>query len=171
MLMYPEFAPEVRAWIDRYRTIYEPARAKMVAPHVTLVFGVKQIAEPMLVELCENVARQQDAFDVSFEKVRFERDALDGMIKGYLEIGAGARQVRGLHHALYQGPHANEYRRDIAFVPHMTVATVGNETECEVAMKQADSIAMPVFGRMAAISVVRLSDGKVSEIAEIKLKG
>ncbi len=171
MLMYPEFAPEVRAWIDKYRTIYEPSRAKMVAPHVTLVFGIKQITEPALVELCEDVTRRRKAFDVVFSGTRFEQDALDGTFKGYLDIEAGADEVRDLHHALYQGPHANEYHRDIEFVPHMTIATIGNESECKRAMMQANNIAMPIFGRMNKISVVRLSDDKVSEIAEIKLIG
>ena len=169
MLMYPEFTPEVRAMIVGYRMAYEPARAKMVAPHVTLVFGVKQITEPALVELCEDVARRHEAFDVLFAGTRFEPDVLDGTFKGYLDIGVGAQEVRELHHALYQGPHASEYHRDIEFVPHMTIATVQSEVEMLVAKRTVGRIPVPVFAPVRALSVERLTGGRLTRLAKISL--
>lgn len=169
MLMYPEFTLEDRARIDGYRAVFELERAKMVEPHVTLVFGVKGIAQRALVGLSETVARGQGAFEVSFDRIRFERDMLDGVVKGYLDIGTGGEVVRGVHNALYRGTHAKEYRQEITFVPHMTIATLDDEGQIEIATREAQRITLPLRGRISALSVMRLSKGKLAPLAEIGL--
>ena len=43
-LAYPVFDPSTARAIDAFRTAHEPERARLVAPHVTLVFGLTSIS-------------------------------------------------------------------------------------------------------------------------------
>ncbi|MGR3492737.1 MAG: 2'-5' RNA ligase family protein, partial [Shimia sp.] len=66
VLAYPEFEPDIAQDIAAFRVLYEPERAELVPPHLTLVFGVNAAHLPAVEALAVRAARDVPAFCVAF---------------------------------------------------------------------------------------------------------
>ncbi len=160
-LLYPRLAPPDAAAVDRLRARFEPERARLVRPHVTLVFGVTAVGEGDLAGLCRSAAARQRPFALGLAGAEGFRDPVDGRHKVVLIVREGAEEVTALHEALYAGPHRGSLRRDIPFRPHLTVATCDTAEEARDALAEAAKLAYPIGGDVDAVVLERLTDGEL----------
>ena len=160
VLAYPQFEPSVAERIRRFRIANEPARAMLVPPHVTLVFGLMNIRPYEFLAHCEAAADQSSQFDVSFVSGEVTYDPFEKTHKLLLVSSAGSSQLAALHQQLYEGAQRAELKVDIPYRPHMTVATNPDRTIIEH-LDISSLGGFPLFGTIRALEVVKLANGRL----------
>ncbi|MEM1302645.1 MAG: 2'-5' RNA ligase family protein, partial [Pseudomonadota bacterium] len=108
VLAYPVFDPETAERLHAFRVRHEPDRAKLVAPHITLVFGVADAHLGALSDLLDTVSAQAQPVQVIFDRYVIEFDPFEGKHKLFLLCGAGSQRITALHTGLYDGDHRSE---------------------------------------------------------------
>ncbi|GGB27457.1 2'-5' RNA ligase family protein [Allosediminivita pacifica] len=166
VLAYPQFEPSVAERIRRFRTENEPARAKLVLPHVTLVFRLMNINPHEFQEHCEAVASRSSQFEVSFVSEEIAHDPFEQTYKLLLVSSSGSSQLAALHEQLYEGAQRAEQKEDIPYRPHMTVATNPDRTLVE-RLETSSLGGFPLLGTIRALEVLKLENGSLHHLRTI----
>jgi 2'-5' RNA ligase len=169
VLTYPEFEPRVAQRIDRFRAINEPERAKLVPPHITLVFGLHPANKENVETLSGAVASNTPELTVEFDRSEISYDPFEKKHKLFLICGKGDRAMIALHNQLYDGPHRSELNSEFPFEPHMTVATSAERADIED-LDLADIGQLPIIGTVRALEVVQLVDGTLNLLKTASLR-
>ncbi|MGB1215273.1 MAG: 2'-5' RNA ligase family protein [Pikeienuella sp.] len=151
-----------------FRCAHEPDRAKLVAPHITLVFGVQNSTPSEIAEHCERVARRTTMFCVEFSSWEIVYDPFEKTHKIFLVTSTGTDRVTALHQHLYDGPHRSEQRTDIPYKAHMTVATNVDRSVLE-AVDVASLGRFPIKATIRSLEVVSLANGRLTVIGSFPL--
>lgn len=168
VVAFPQFEPATARRIDAFRAQHEPARARLVAPHLTLMFGVRTTSAQFICALCDQVAQDVPAFDIAFTQSEIVHDPVEGAYKCVLVAGSGYERATALHHRMYAGPHRAELDPRIPYRAHMTVAT--NDMRDKLAeIDAADLGALPIRSTVDAMHVVRLSEGTLETLCSVPL--
>jgi 2'-5' RNA ligase len=168
VLAHPSFAPDVAENIDRFRSAHEPERARLVRPHVTLVFGLKNADPVEFTMFCTRVAEGVAEIDIEFVASECSYDPFEKAHKMLLLSAAGSMDVTALHEQLYDGPHRSELHPGIPYRPHMTVAT--HEDRRVIDGLDVEVIgSFPLRGRINALEIVELSGGALKPVRTIPL--
>ena len=168
VLAYPQFDAKVSQSLAAFRRIHEPERSQLVAPHITLVFGVRNSSPEDIVTICEQVASNTSPISTEFSKSEVSFDPFEKTYKISLLCAEGASLLTSVHRRLYEGPHRGELDPSIPYRPHMTVGANVNLSELE----DADIAAIGVFPIMAVVnslSVVQLASGELRTISSVEL--
>lgn len=169
VIAVPRFAAPVQEAIARFRARHEPERARLVAPHVTLVFGLRGCDPDSFARFCRRAVGAQARFSVAFDGPDLSFDPVEKVYKLALACTRGHDRILSLHSALYDGPHRSRLRSDLAFRPHMTVATnVRGE-----ALRDIDLAALgrlPISGTIDAVEVVELTATGLRRVARLDLR-
>lgn len=169
VLGYPEFEPRLAWQLDRFRSVHEPERAKLVPPHITLVFGLKRADPKDVLTICERVSRKIPEFSIELAHSEVVYDPFEKTHKLILVCGQGKERLTALHNQLYEGPHRTELQLEIPYQPHMTVATHANRSVVEQ-LDAADIGPLPISGTITALHLVELVDGKLNALAKASLR-
>jgi 2'-5' RNA ligase len=168
VLAYPEFAPADRGMLRKFRAEFEPERAEMAPPHLTLMFGTRAVAEKQVTELARAAAARVSRFEIVFTERKLVTDPLDATTKLFLLPCEGVAQITQLHDMIYAGLPASELRADIPYAPHMTVATCADARRAQEALTASARLALPLRAWIEAMTVVALADAALRELAAIK---
>ncbi len=169
VLAYPEFDPTCANRIHDFRAKHEPHRAKLVPPHLTLVFGAKIERLPVITEIAEAVSRQTQTFPITLDDYTIEFDPFEQKHKIFLLCGEGRRDVTALHEQLYTGDHRAKFSATHPFRPHMTVATSDTSAQIE-RINVSDAGPLPLHATLRALEVVQLSNGELSLIKTLPFR-
>lgn len=168
VLAYPNFNEQVTCRLDDFRCIHEPERAKLVAPHVTLVFGVPQKLAEDVVHISRQVANITSPFSLEFLNHEISYDSFEEVHKISLGCSKGANFLISMHEKFYQGPLQDELHVDIPYRPHMTIGANANISKLEnVDISTIGSF--PIKAEIKSLNVVELSGNKLHTINSIKL--
>jgi 2'-5' RNA ligase len=170
VLAYPEFEPSVAGNIARFRHAHEPERAKLVEPHVTLVFGLRGVRPQEFVASCEKVAVGVPEIEVDFAATEIVHDPFEETYKLFLLNTTGRDDLTALHERLYDGPQRSELHPVIPFRPHMTVATHSDRAIIE-RLDAAAIGAFPIAGKIRALEIVELVERTLVRLRTIPLQG
>ncbi|RZJ63571.1 MAG: 2'-5' RNA ligase family protein [Flavobacterium sp.] len=111
-----------QSWIGQLRLRFDP-KALLVAPHVTLVFPTDKISEGVLrAEVAKSLLGFQ-GFRMDFDELRIVAEGDNELVSIFLLVGLGREAVVGLHTNLYSGVLCGELRKEIPYVPHVTLGT------------------------------------------------
>ncbi len=168
VLAYPDIAPAPAQRIDQFRRAHEPDRAKLVPPHITLVFGVQGQHQAVVLRRCHEVARSSAPFAIEFSRCDVVYDPFEKTYKLFLMCALGKDALTDLHNRLYDGPHRAELNTDIPYQPHMTVATNPDRAAIE-RLDLGDLGPLPIAGTIRALEVVALRDGKLRALDTVPL--
>ncbi len=167
VLCYPKLASADHEAIEAFRRVHEPARAKLVPAHLTLVFGATSVTAETLARHCTVVAAANAPFDFAFTGMEVEaHENSDHNL--FLKVGDGRDQLVALYQAFYAGAISRERRDDIDFTPHMTIATNADLKAiitCAVDAKPLSGIK----GRIESLDVATLASGVLHPIATVAL--
>ena len=89
VLANPVFDTSSAERIASFRAKHEPQRAKLVPPHITLVFGVANNNLQTVSGLVEVISQQFSAFPISFDRHVTEYDPFEKKYKILLLCCAG----------------------------------------------------------------------------------
>lgn len=168
VLAYPEFEPATDDALATFRAAHEPERARLVPPHVTLVFGLRNISDEAMAEQCKRVASQTRPFKVTFADGEFIHDTFENTHKIVLPCVMGADELTMLHERLYDGPQRVELNSTIPFRPHMTIATNSERPVLET-ISTAVLGPFPLAAQITQLELVRVADGTLSTLHSFPL--
>lgn len=160
----PEFDAADLAWLQDVRGRFDPGQARLVAPHVTLVFPTLALPEADFVAHVSSCARVMNAVSAEFSSAREFREEGAGIEFVFLVPGAGMDWFIQAHHKLYSGALASERRRDSAFAPHITLGRFASSGEATSLAARINAERKPVIGRTEAIEVVHAGKSLVRHV-------
>jgi len=169
VLAYPEFEPSISEKIDHFRSLNDLEKSKLVCPHITLVFGLKQADPKSILGLCEDVSRKTTEFTVEFTSSEVAYDPFEKTHKLCLIWGDGKAALSALHTQLYKGPHRAELTSEFPYRPHMTIAAHSKRNTVE-ALTVSDVGELPIIGMIKALHVVKLVDGRLRTLKTTPLQ-
>lgn len=166
VLAYPVFEPNSAERIRAFRTKHEPERAKLVPPHITLVFGVANEHLQTVAGLVDMASGQTKAFPVVFDGYVTEFDSFEKKHKMFLLCGGGNERITSLHNRLYEGAHGLEWSSAHPFEPHMTIATYDERADVERVDISAIGELL-IRGKLSALELVRFEDGRLTPLKTV----
>lgn len=168
VLAYPRFDMSVSRSLAAFRDIHEKERAKLVAPHITLVFGLADSISQEIIAVCEQIASQTPVIPIEFSNSEIVFDPYENTHKIFLLTSIGRDRLKILHDQFYDGLHHKELDNDESYRPHMTVATNLDR----LIIEDVDTTSLgsfPIKAIISSLDVVKLADGKLSTIGSTPL--
>jgi 2'-5' RNA ligase len=167
VVAYPTLSDDDRQWIEGIRALYDPL-APRIAAHITLVFPVEAAAAPVVAQ-ARNILRSADSIPVVLRRAAAFPDPIGNGAHVFLLVEEGHRELLAAHDAVYDGVLAAHRRRDIPFVPHLTVGAHSRLGECERMADQLNAERRVVPARIDSVAVIEVDESTARTIAEIPL--
>lgn len=153
--------------LDSLRKKYDP-NWRIISPHMTIVFPLIDVSEDELSRLVKDVADNTKSFPLHLKGLTKSSD-------DYLFLLAkeGNEEIVKLHDKLYSGVLTPYLRKDIPFIPHITLGyfktsdNVFNQELFEKAYIQADEMNIDIncnFNNIALIKGDGLTSPKIIQI-------
>ncbi|MBE5108415.1 2'-5' RNA ligase family protein [Bacillus thuringiensis] len=142
--------------IESIREIHDPLFG-LISPHITIVFPFESnISNDELKSHILNLSIGIGAIEIEFANhVTSIGDYL------FLEIVQGKEQIEALHNKLYSGPLLQFMRKDIPYIPHVTV---GRKESPQLAAEIARDL--PSFHKKLHCVINRISVERIGENEE-----
>jgi 2'-5' RNA ligase len=169
VLCYPVLQALDSQKIEAFRQVHEPARARLVRAHITLVFGMDTGAAQVLQERMSAIAGEAQSFAISLERPEIRLDPVTGGWKLLVVIGEGRHGLTTLHRHLYADLEPSGLRPRMRFEPHVTVATSPLRDRVQVAREASDQLGLPVRGRVEALDLVALDESGLHSLRQVQL--
>ncbi|MBJ8105326.1 MULTISPECIES: 2'-5' RNA ligase family protein [Bacillus cereus group] len=142
--------------IESMREKHDPLFG-LIRPHITIVFPFESsISNDELKSHILNLAKGIGEIEIEFaSRITSVRDYL------FLGVEKGKEQIEKLHDKLYTGPLLRFLKRDIPYIPHVTV---GRESSPELATEIAKEI--PSFHEKLKCVINRISVERIGKNGE-----
>ena len=158
-------APDTRR-VEAIRRRHDPHRA-LIAAHVTLVFGFDTPDAVVAARHLARVVAVQGAIALRLASFVAVRDASGTQSHVFLVPDQGRAEIEDLHDRLHTGPLEGQMRRDIPFIPHVTVAAREHHDEAEDLARELGRIGIPA--RLAALELIAFDGEKVTVLDRFAL--
>lgn len=167
VVAYPTLSDEDRQWIEGIRARYDPL-ASRIAAHFTLVFPT-EVAEAPLVARVRTALRSCESISVVLRRAAAFPDANGSGHYVFLLAEEGQADLLALHDTLYDGVLVAHPRRDVPFVPHVTVGAHPQRGECERIANELNEGRRTLQARIDSVEVLEVGESLVRTVAEIPL--
>lgn len=168
VIALPAFADADAAWIEAVRTSRDP-QAGLIGAHATFVFAAIDVPEADLTDHVAAVAASHPPVSAVWRRVLPWTDQRGHF--AFLMPEAGFAALCRLRDALHTGPLAARKPGSDVFLPHVTLARVGDAvtlmTLCDTL--NAEDRTMP--GAVGALAVVARDGTALRSIAAVPLRG
>ncbi len=140
--------------INEFRSKYDP-QFQLIQPHITLMFPVSDsVGEETLVDHLRAVLRDRQSFPIHLQGVA---KSVDDYL--FLLVDEGKDNIADLHARIYMGVLADFRRRDLAYVPHITLGMfANNKTEISQALGEAERLDMNYRCLMDRLELLKIND-------------
>ena len=159
IMIFPEF--ENMEIIDNIRNQYDPL-AKLVRPHITLVFPFKsQMSNEELTQILNTRLMSVKPFELKLGGISKQEDAFGNYI--FLDVLRGMKELCNIHQILYN----NEFKKfdsGLPYLPHMTIGKLPTAQLLENAFNNIKSMNNIFSTIVNKISVEMIGDNEESII-------
>ena len=140
--------------IDELRRKYDP-QVDLIAPHITIVFPVPDsLGKSPLVSHVVKVLRDSKQFSISLQGLE---QSWDNCL--FLLLQEGRTEVIRLHDDLYTGILTPFIRRDIPYVPHVTLGAFANDAKrCSDALRDSKRLGLRYRWVVDRLHLVKVND-------------
>jgi len=157
-------------WVESVRKRHDP-QASLLRAHFTLVFPVNADLAPVAAHAAHVVAAAPP-IRIILRRVEAVRDAVRGSGGHvFLVPNEGRAEITALHDELYDGVLLPHLRRDVPFVPHITVAACATYEQCESLALELNAAPLLIYGVIDRIDVIEIAAGKVRCLLTIPFGG
>jgi 2'-5' RNA ligase len=155
---FPALSAANRAVIDAIRAQHDASNARIIRPHFTLVFAATVKDEQKYRDHVATIAARTPR--IPFVCREALSDAADGqeVTHVYLVASDGASRIVRLHDALYSGPLSQHLRKELTYIPHITIGTFDSPTEAGSLCDRLNAKALSIEGVIDALSVGSLRE-------------
>lgn len=169
LVAFPTLSEPDFAWIQALRARHDRERHALIDPHITLVFGTTALSANELAAHAKAQLRGQPPISLNFRSAEAIKDPLGDDTQVYLVPDEGHDALTALHDRLYRGPLAPEHRRDIPYIPHITVVTSRDSAACHTLSNALNTRKLDLAGTVDALDVVALEGGRVRHLETVAL--
>lgn len=155
VVAYPQLDPETAASIESFRASHDP-NAHRISAHFTIVFPAEADAAAVAEEV-RRVAASSAPIAFSLARVG-ALPGIDGRCYVVLEPAEGRAAIETIHDRLYAGVLADQLRRDVDYVPHVTVASGEDAEGCGRLADDLRAAWRPAAGRIAELVLLDLDE-------------
>jgi 2'-5' RNA ligase len=167
---YPVLSEEDRQWIESVRIRHDP-RAGRIQAHFTMVFPCHATPSDALASM--------SAASPSCAPIRFTIGGAEAVsdLTGHgahvflIPDDLAGTHIAVLHDRLYRGALRSHLRRDIPFLPHMTVAADGDLEWCQELARRLSERCRSIRGTVDAIELINVDPTPVSTLHRCPLAG
>jgi 2'-5' RNA ligase len=167
VVAYPILDEADHRWIESIRVEHDP-QAGLIGVHFTLVFPAEADHESVGAHV-RSVVGPAGPIRFAAHEIRAVRDPSGGGGHVLLVPDEGYGELVALHDRLYEGPLLDLLRRDIPYVPHMTVAAYPVFDRCEALARELGAAHRVLQGRVESVDVLDLGEGTVRSRATFAL--
>lgn len=160
----PRFPASAVSWLQELRAKYDRKNARLVAPHVTLVFPTSSLPEERFVAHVVSCSRGANVGTVGFSAVRVFADGSADTHLVYLLPSFGAELFLQLHEKLYSGPLGPLSRPGSEYVPHITLGRFSSTDAAAAVAGQINAAPNPIAGEVEAIDIVHVGEDLVRHV-------
>lgn len=168
-LAFPELDDRDRRWIEAVRETHDPAMARRVAPHFTLVFGCNGVPVVDYLDHVSAIAAASSVFPFQCHRITMGHDHRGPIGYAFLVPDQGRSAFVRLHERLHSGSLHAFRSPDIAYVPHLTLARADTSAAVRPVVEKLNHGLQPIAGRIRAISVVAENSRRVDIIRTFRL--
>lgn len=165
----PRLAADDARWIEQFRAVHDRAAAAPVPPHFTLLFGCDAVPEAGYVTHVEAVVARHRAFRFACRHAMVFPGPADSYV--YLVPDEGLSALARLRDDLSNGVMEPHVRRDLPFIPHITIASGQAPQRAHALCRELNASGLAVAGRVDALAVGALRAGVFVERAIVPLCG
>jgi len=142
--------------INQFRRKHDP-QFELIEPHITLMFPVQEsVGEEKLVFHLASVLRNWHSFPIHLQGCQISSD--DHL---FLLIQDGKIDTIRLHDEIYTGILADYWRKDIPFIPHLTLGVVNrNSTDRNQVLREAEELSIDYYCHLSKLHLVKVNDDR-----------
>lgn len=142
--------------INQFRREYDPL-VELIEPHITLMFPVPDsIGRDNLVHHLENALAGWQPFPIHLQGFQVSWD--DYL---FLLLQEGNANIIRLHDEIYTGLLEEHWRKDIPFIPHLTLGVFSKgSTDLERALEEAKQLEVDHHCVLDKLHLVQVNDDK-----------
>lgn len=155
--------------IARHRAVHDAALVNVIAEHVTLVFPGPDQALADYAAHVRAVAARHAPLRLACRCAVHSPDPLQPVFRQYLVPDEGLSALVRLHADLHTGLFAAQRRTDLEFLPHLTIGTFNDAGACLQACDDWNASGCLALGRIDALAIVELREGRLVEHERIAL--
>jgi 2'-5' RNA ligase len=135
---------------------YDP-QFELIEPHITLMFPVSEsIGKAKLVHHLEGVLSRWQPFPVHLQGLQISAD--DHL---FLLIQEGHVNIDRLHDEIYTGLLTEYRRRDVLFVPHLTLGVLNKDSDKRNrVLQEANCLGIDHFCTLDKLHLVQVNDDR-----------
>jgi 2'-5' RNA ligase len=150
--------------INQFRRKYDP-QVELIEPHITVVFPVSEsIGEDNLVHHFESVLGNWQGFPIHILECQISSDDYV-----FLLIKEGNADIIRLHDELYTGVLAGYLRKDIPFVPHLTLGVLNQSSmDRDRVLEEAEQLGLDYHCVLDKLHLVKVNNDR-SKIVSSKV--
>ena len=135
IMIFPEF--ENMEIIDNIRNQYDPL-AKLVRPHITLVFPFKsQMSNEELTQILNIRLMSVKSFELKLGGISKQEDIFGNYL--FLDVMQGMEELCDIHQILYDNEF-KEFASGLPYTPHMTIGKLSTAQMLEDAFNDVKSM-------------------------------
>jgi len=141
----------------------------IIPPHFTLVFAVKDVSE---IDFVSEIKRKTDSIKpISFclRSATINRDAISGYYDAFLVPDEGYGAISKLHDRLYSGKLLPEWRMDIPYVPHISIACNTDPNKILTIVNEWNSREFAIEGKIRYLDIINYENRRVETLTRIEL--
>jgi 2'-5' RNA ligase len=169
VIAYPAFQERVHRWIEALRARLDPQASKIRA-HFTLVFPVDVPDSRPIEKRLSTILSGCRSISFIIREAQAMRDLCGRRHHVLLVPGKGRKELIGLHHKIYAGPFRPHLRKEISFMPHVTVAESETSEPCGLVADELNRMELTLRGIIREIELIEVSEKSVRCIARFVLK-
>ena len=163
-IAYPELPVEARRLVEHVRAPHDPQHG-IVGAHFTLLFGSAALEQTVYTDHVRDVALQASPIRFVCRRAVTVADLAAPSTHVYLVPDEGFEAILRLHDRLYSGPMAAQRRTDLAYLPHITVATKVNLRAAQALCDELGAVGIDVAGRLDRLTIGTLQEGRFLELS------
>ena len=159
VMIFPKF--ENMEIIDKIRNKYDPL-AKLVRPHITLVFPFEsQASNEELRQMLNVRLLSVKSFELKLGGISKQEDAFGNYL--YLDVLQGIEEICGIHQILYDNEF-KEFDLGLPYIPHITIGKLPTAQLLENAFNDIKSMDNTFSTIVNKVSVELIGDNEESII-------
>lgn len=168
-LCLPQFSPDASAWIEGLRLAHVPDQAKLLGPHVTLVFPTAAVTESAFISHVSAVAAPVGRAAVCFRSALPYREPDLEVSYVFFVPDEGFGWLTRLHERLHSGPLRSELDSRRPYVPHITVGKLNSFAQARALSERLNSTPFEFSGRVNSVDLVRVESAHIERFHSVPL--
>ena len=161
---YPDWPAETHAFVDALRRAHDPQHG-VVGAHFTLLFGSDGLGRARYARHVRASSRGMRSIDFVCRYAMLHADLAASRFQVHLVPDEGFAAIAGLRDRLAAGVMAPLQGLHIAYVPHVTVATLPDLESALALRDRLNRQGVIVPGRLSRLSIGTVQDGRFWDLS------